>query len=252
MTKQKEQVYKQLSTEIRDGLKAIYREISTASHDGPASDVDVNALFRAAYKQLSNDMKDGVRDIYQQMSDLPQEQAQEGGGGDARAFFQATTTDLTEVTRATEEATMKIMGLVEKQQDLQAESADIIAGVRAGTATPEQLDRLDEINRQLGNDLMDMTMAMSFQDLTGQRIKRVVTALGKIEETIIQLYVTSGLIMEGAESDPAKDATALKDEANRAMEDFKQNREVKSRLKGPSDKGMSQNAIDDMLAQLGK
>ncbi len=249
MTIQKEQVYKQLSTEIRDGLKAIYREISTASHDGAANDVDVNALFRAAYKQLSHDMKDGVRDIYQQMSDLPQEQ--KGEGGDARAFFQATTTDLTEVTRATEEATMKIMGLVEKQQELQAESAEIIAGVRAGTATPEQLDRLDEINKQLGDDLMDMTMAMSFQDLTGQRIKRVVTALGKIEETIIQLYVTSGLIMEGAESDPAKDATALKDEANRAMEDFKQNREVKSKLKGPSDSGMSQNAIDDMLAQLG-
>lgn len=93
--------------------------------------------------------------------------------------------------------------------------------------------------------------ALSFQDITGQRIKRVVAALNKIENSVVELYVASGLIMDGAEKNPDKDALALQSEARKAVEDFRQNRKVASTLKGPDKDSVSQGAIDDLLAQLG-
>ena len=122
--------------------------------------------------------------------------------------------------------------------------------MREGTATESQKARLAEINSQLGDDLTSLLTTLSFQDITGQRIKRVVAALNKIESSVVELYVSSGLIMDGAEKDPAKNAQALKEEASKAVEDFRQNRKVVSSLNGPK-KGVSQGAIDDMLAQLG-
>ena len=145
---------------------------------------------------------------------------------------------------------MSIMEIVEKHLDLQAESAELLAAVREGTATESQKVRLAEINSQLGDDLTSLLITLSFQDITGQRIKRVVAALNKIENSVVELYVSSGLIMDGAEKDPAKNAQALKEEASKAVEDFRQNRKVVSSLNGPQE-GVSQGAIDDMLAQLG-
>ena len=78
----------------------------------------------------------------------------------------------------------------------------------------------------------------------------MVAALNKIENTVMELYHSSGLIMEGAEKDPQKDAAALQDEARQAVEEFRQQRKAEN-LKGPDKNGVSQSAIDDMLSQLG-
>ena len=199
----------------------------------------------AVYKQLSTEMRQGLKDIYQQISTASSDQATPVP--DTDALFHEASDQLGEVLKATETA----MEIVEKHLDLQAESAELLAAVREGAATESQKLRLSEINNQLGDDLTSLLTTLSFQDITGQRIKRVVAALNKIESSVVELYVSSGLIMEGAEKDPAKDAQALQDEARKAVEDFRQNRKVSSELKGPGKDGVSQGAIDDMLAQLG-
>ena len=200
------------------------------------------------YRQLSTDMRQGLKDIYQQISTASSDQASPVPETDA--LFHEASDQLGEVLKATETATMSIMEIVEKHLDLQAESAGLLAAVREGTATECQKARLAEINSQLGDDLTSLLTTLGFQDITGQRIKRVVAALNKIENSVVELYVSSGLIMDGAEKDPAKNAQALKEEASKAVEDFRQNRKVVSSLNGPK-KGVSQGAIDDMLAQLG-
>lgn len=201
------------------------------------------------YKQLSNDMRDGLRDIYQQISNASRDQ--EGSNDNAQLLFQEATNQLQEVIETTEKATMTIIEIVERDLNLQAELADAIAAVRADGASEDSLARLDDLNNKIGDDLTNLMTSMSFQDLTGQRIKKVVNALQKIEKSVVDLYVSSGLIMDGVEKDPAKDASALKDEASKALDDFHNNRQVKSELKGPDKNGASQAAIDDMLAQLG-
>ena len=167
------------------------------------------------YRQLSTDMRQGLKDIYQQISTASSDQASPVPETDA--LFHEASDQLGEVLKATETATMSIMEIVEKHLDLQAESAELLAAVREGTATESQKARLAEINSQLGDDLTSLLTTLSFQDITGQRIKRVVAALNKIENSVVELYVSSGLIMDGAEKDPAKNAQALKEEASKAV-----------------------------------
>lgn len=210
----------------------------------------------AVYRQLSADMREGLRDIYQQISTAS---AADGAPPATDALFHEASAQLDEVLRDTEAAAMSIMEIVEKQLELQAESTGLIAA--AGEAPG--MARLAAINDELGSDLTTLLTTLSFQDITGQRIKKVVTALNGIERRVVDLYVASGLVMDGAEKDPAKDARTLQDEARQAVADFRESRrppearaggEAKagsSELKGPDKNGVSQAAIDDMLAQLG-
>jgi Chemotaxis protein len=203
----------------------------------------------AVYKQLSTEMRQGLKNIYQQISSASSDQGTPVS--DTDALFHEASDQLGEVLKATETAAVNIMEIVEKHLDLQTESAALLEAVRSGTAADTQTARLAEINNQLGDDLTTLLTILSFQDITGQRIKKVVEALNKIEKSVVELYVSSGLIMEGAEKNPHKDVQTLQDEARKAVEDFRQNRRVSSELKGPDANGFSQNAIDDMLAQLG-
>ncbi|OXS28801.1 MAG: chemotaxis protein CheZ [Desulfovibrio sp. MES5] len=202
-------VYRQLSADMRQGLKDIYKQISTASQSKPLTDTDTDALFHEATAQLA------------------------------------------EVLKATESATMSIMEVVERHLDLQAQNAELLSAVREGRASQGQISRLEGNNALLGDDLTGLLTALSFQDITGQRIKRVVSALNKIENTVVELYISSGLIMEGAEKDPNKDTESLQTEARKAVEDFRQHRKKADGLQGPDTNGVSQSAIDDMLSQLG-
>ncbi|MDE5879355.1 MAG: protein phosphatase CheZ [Desulfovibrio sp.] len=202
----------------------------------------------AVYRQLSADMRQGLKDIYQQISTAS---AAEGAAPATDALFHEASAQLDEVLRDTEAAAMSIMEIVEKHLELQAESATLIAAAGEG----EGLARLAAINDELGVDLTTLLTTLSFQDITGQRIKKVVTALNGIERQVVDLYVASGLVMDGAEKDPAKDARTLQDEARQAVADFRESRKQPeaggSELKGPDKNGVSQAAIDDMLAQLG-
>jgi chemotaxis protein CheZ len=147
------------------------------------------------------------------------------------------------------------MELVEKQLTLQEESAMLLRELAAGKGGKEaktrRVDRLSQINDALATDLTSILTALSFQDLTGQRIRKVVHALKGIEHSVVELYISSGLTMKRAETDPQQDAQELEADVRKAVEGFRSSRSDASALKGPDSKGASQGDIDDMLAQLG-
>ncbi|MDR2573440.1 MAG: protein phosphatase CheZ [Desulfovibrio sp.] len=206
------------------------------------------------YKELNSVMRQGLKDIYRRISAAS---SGEGGEGDVSSgpatdvLFHEASAQLGEVLKTTESAAMSIMEIVEKHLELQAESAAILERMRSGRATKAGKRRLEEINALWGEDLTALLTALSFQDITGQRIKKAVNALGQIERRVVELYVSSGLMMEGAEKDPARDAASLRDEAEKAVENLRGGHGQASVLKGPDAKGCSQGAIDDMLSQLG-
>lgn len=198
------------------------------------------------YKQLSDEMRQGLKKIYSQISlasNMEGEQIPE----ETDYLFHEASTQLSAVIDATEEATGQIMDVVEKHLDLQVESSAIIAAVQAGTATPEQIARLASINGDIGVDLTEIMTALSFQDLTGQRIKKVVNALTRIEATVLELYLSSGLVIKGRQADPHKHIDVLQSEAKQAV---KQLKDPRAALKGPQ-ASTSQANIDDLLSQLG-
>ena len=199
-------VYKQISTEMRQGLKDIFERISTASRGQPLPPPNPDALFLEASSQLDEVLKD------------------------------------------TESATMIIMEIVERHLDLQEQNATQLADLRSNGADAAAIAGLEAYNQSLGEDLTAVLTALSFQDITGQRIKKVVSALNQIETMVVELYVSSGLILDGAEKDPSKNVQELQDEARKAVKEFNQGR---SDLKGPDKAGATQGTIDDMLSQLG-
>lgn len=198
------------------------------------------------YKRLSNEMRQGLKQIYSQISLASTVEDDQMSSATDQLFHEASS-QLSAVLTATEEATVQIMDVVEKHLDLQMESGTIISAVKAGTATPEQLSRLADINAGLGNDLTEIMTSLSFQDITGQRIKKVVSALTRIEATVLELYLSSGLIIKGREADPHKNIDELQLEAREAVEKLK---DPHAALKGPQ-QGASQANIDDLLSQLG-
>ena len=78
----------------------------------------------AVYRQLSAEMRQGLKDIYQQISTAS---AADGAAPATDALFHEASAQLDEVLRDTEAAAMSIMEIVEKQLELQAESAELIA-----------------------------------------------------------------------------------------------------------------------------
>lgn len=198
------------------------------------------------YKRLSTEMRQGLKKIYSQIS-LASTMEGEQTPEETDHLFHEASSQLSAVMDATEEATGQIMDVVEKHLDLQMESSAIICAIQAGTATPEQISRLAAINGDIGTDLTEIMTALSFQDLTGQRIKKVVSALTRIEATVLELYVSSGLVMKGREADPHKNIDVLQSEAKQAV---KQLKDPRAALKGPQSTS-SQANIDDLLSQLG-
>lgn len=219
-----------------------------------APDTDQNLLHTAPpaqddselYRRLSTEMRQGLKHIYSQISFASSLESDKAPSATDYLFNEAST-QLSAVLAATEEATVQIMDVVEKHLDLQMESDTIISALKAGTASPEQITRLADISAALGADLTEIMTSLSFQDITGQRIKKVVAALSQIEATVLDLYLSSGLVIKGREADPAKNIDELQIEAREAVQKLK---DPHSPLKGPQ-QGTSQANIDDLLSQLG-
>lgn len=195
------------------------------------------------YRELSEEMRDGLKNIYQQISSASQ------AGNETEALFSEASGQLREVVKATESAAMDIMEIVEKQLEAAGKNGRTLADLLARYQDDPALRELASANSELESDLTSVLTSLSFQDITGQRIKKVMTALESLEANVLNLYLSSGLIMEGAEREPEKNSADLRAEAQVALKQYQESKG--SELKGPDANGVSQAAIDDMLAQLG-
>ena len=140
--------------------------------------------------------------------------------GDIKDKHIPTATDeLDAVVEATAEATGTIMDACDAIQ----ESANEVGG---------------EAAEKIGNEVIRVYEACSFQDITGQRITKVVTTLKKIDEKVSALINVLG---EKLPVEDAAAAAAADDEENKTLEE--------SLLNGPqsADKAISQEEIDALL-----
>jgi chemotaxis protein CheZ len=196
------------------------------------------------YKKISGDMESGLRNIYQEIktargsSPSPQVQIETDTNPDE--LFNKASDQLDEVLVSTEQATEKIIAIVEQLQELQTSVASIVKGFESGGVTRADREKLKEINNTLGNDLSEIMVSLSFQDLTGQRIKIIIDSLRKIEEIVKEMIVSTGLMIRTRESTPELDFEAIEKEV----------KEKTTELHGPT-KDASQNDVDDLLAQFG-
>lgn len=194
------------------------------------------------YKSVSEQMRMGLQSIYKELSTARQDGGTEIVREKKRAdqLFSEAAGQLDEILATTEKATGEIMDIVEKHMEMQATSNQILHSLKSGGVTKEQLQDLREMSDTLNADLMAIMTTLSFQDLTGQRIKRIVGAIKNVEAIVLDLYLSTGLKVRAHEESPDKSVDEIEAETAQQVHE----------LKGPQS-GSSQAAVDDLLASLG-
>ncbi len=93
----------------------------------------------------------------------------------------------------TEEAANKTMGIVEKYTLSLDDLASHIRNIKEPEASVAYLKKF---KNELEDDLTEVLTTQSFQDLTGQTIKKVIKLVGDIEEELVKLITTFGVKIE--------------------------------------------------------
>ena len=94
------------------------------------------------------------------------------------------------------------------------------------------INKLEEMNAKAKNDMMEIFTNMSFQDLTGQKLKKVIGSLAVVESKLLELALNFGF-----NGDPEKD---------------EQKAELINVLKGPTNNmPIDQSVVDRIMKELG-
>lgn len=93
----------------------------------------------------------------------------------------------------TEEAANKTMGIVEKYILSMDELSSHIRNLKE---PEESVNYLKGFKNRLEDDLTEILTTQSFQDITGQVIKKVINLVGDIEEELVKLIATFGVKIE--------------------------------------------------------
>ena len=240
-------------TRVSDQVAAAVKQTVTEAVQRELSSAMTKAMVESEfYRHLNDEMRVGLRGIYKEISSASEQP--EGGVGDSddvveagqtQKLFNDATHQLEEIMQTTLEAADNIMDTVEKQLVRQEEAGAIIASLEVTAKDEKSLARLDVLNAESEASLTNIITALSFQDLTGQRLKKVVAAITSIQENVFDLYVSTGLMLKTREEEPEKTITEIAAESRRKVEEIKH-----SELKGPT-RDASQNDVDDLLASLG-
>jgi chemotaxis protein CheZ len=238
-----EKILSRISHQVADSIQqaapdAVRQELSSSL---------AKALLESEfYRSVNEEMRLGLKGIYQEIASASADEKADSGAQNTQKLFHDATEQIEEIMRATLEATNSILESAEKLLQQQEEAGNLIAALTAGVhGETKELARLDALNSFLESGLTSIITALSFQDLTGQRLKKVVTAIASIQETVFDLYMSTGLMLKKREEMLEKDISVIAAESRRKVEEIKN-----SELKGPS-RDASQKDVDDLLASLG-
>ena len=147
---------------------------------------------------------------------------------------------LAELSHMTEEGTHKVMALTEAIEENRTEVNQILveidqlldkqdcASARARLATACQNLAQDE------SRLLDISVALSFQDLVAQRVKKLVAIMEDIQHKLLKLVVVFGL-----QQDQAK------------VQHEGRGHEMLKQLEASKKTSLKQNLVDDILGEFG-
>ena len=228
-----EKVSSQMAADLKEAIvAAVEKELSRTLN---------KALLEGEfYRRVNDDLQESLKNIYKEIKT-----AKQGKPlpvlGDPDELINKASDQLDAVLRTTEKAAEEIIEIVERLQELQSSLGGVIKALDSGGVTKEQRKQLSRINETLGSDLLRIMTTLSFQDLTGQRIKIIIETIKKIEAIVLDVYMSTGLMIQAREQTPEKDFEQIEAEAKD---------KVSSTLKGPQE-GSDQGAVDGLLTQLG-
>ena len=241
-------------TDVTDKiLKELYEILASELAPKISSTLIQPFLVSKFYQRISNDMQDGLKRIYKEISTISDSPGNTVSVDKVKteSLFHEASEQLSEVLKQTEKAAIAIMEVVEQDIVLQEEATTLLTKLNSShiNIDPDFI-RLKEIIHLFGEHLSSVMLSLSFQDLTGQRIKRAVSALKEIEKTVVELYLSAGLLMQARDKNPNKSIDEIEADTRQQVLALKDIQIIGSELKGPTS-GVAQKDIDELMAKLG-
>lgn len=170
------------------------------------------------YKSLSEDVVDGVGKIYTAISSAKKELHVDGPIGAAFQAIGQSESILDGVLRMTEDSALQIMDIIEEiQNDIKTAK---------GSLNSESVDNLIETFDNLDRKLMDILTLLSFQDITGQKIKKLIQALKIVEDIAFELYLQSQAVKKARAADEEIDYEELREKIRQQVSSAKSHIEM--------------------------
>lgn len=148
---------------------------------------------------------------------------------------------LAELSTMTEEGAHKVMTLTDEIEANRTDMTKSLEEVKAWLANQEGSEavsaQIASVLEGLGKDenlLLDITVALSFQDLVAQRVKKLVAIMDDVQHKLLKLVVVFG----------------LKQEQVKANHDDR-GHEMLKQLDASNKTGLEQNLVDDILGEFG-
>jgi len=148
------------------------------------------------------------------------------------------TAHLNDLAKMTEEGTHRVLALTEAIETNRTAVFSALTQLQ-GSLTRGQATDVGKVFELLKADerrLMDIHVALSFQDLVAQRVVKLVTILNEVQHKLLKLVVIFGIKKK-------KDGTAGKD-GGRGSEMLRQ-------LEASKTTALEQNLVDDILSEFG-
>ena len=230
-----QKVVDQLTADLREAItSAVQEEISKR-----LSSAILEGEF---YRRVNEDLQKGFKDIYQEIKQAKASGSAPVMAEDPGELFSRASNQLDAILQTTESATVKIIDTIENLQSMSDTLGDIVKSFERGGVSKAEREKLAEINGNLSQDLMSIMTTLSFQDLTGQRIKIIVETIKKIEKIVLDVYMTTGLMIKARSEAPEEQADYQHVQAKAKSQ--------LSTLQGPQLE-TNQDSVDDLLANLG-
>lgn len=229
-----DEILDRVSTQIANSIT----DTITNSVEKTLSEHLTQALMEGEfYKKLSVEMHEGLQSIYKEITVTETQDKSEDG--EATQLFGEASEQLDAVYQTLESATVNIMNIVENQMQMRDLALAHLQNAQRSLPENKDITALVSLENKLNENMTEIMTALSFQDLAGQRILRIISALQNLKSTVFDLYSTSDFI---AVKKAEKASGAQQADLSKPVKD--------SELKGPS-ASTSQSDVDNLLASLG-
>jgi chemotaxis protein CheZ len=199
-----------LPIELRDLLN---------SPDGPAFEQALDVMVRQREQRLFRALGQLARDLHDAVRRLGGELAQEGVPGtvaDARQHLQ----DALEMSAKAAHRSLDFAERMRPQAESLAHNAgEVLEWTNGNDAAAVLAREAQEFAGACRDGLADMVLAQSWQDLTGQRIKKVASFIGSVESSLLELVRLTGALA-GSEAPVSVAKVSSQDDADRLLSEF--------------------------------
>ena len=200
------------------------RDIDTEEIEAPDEDRSINkelAELTKYVEMITSTIRDMESPVTTTSDQLPQ-----------------ATAHLNDLAKMTEEGTHRVLALTEAIETNREAMKTALLQLQNKVESDHgaDIEKVVELLRTDERRLMDIHVALSFQDLVAQRVAKLVTILNEVQHKLLKLVVVFGIKKK-------KDGTSSKD-GGRGNEMLRQ-------LEASQTTALEQNLVDDILSEFG-